>query len=110
MSWLGSSRPSRSGGEHKNLLIEIPGSRLRLARGRRWPMPTSLHMISIPRQRIDHGDLLHREVRYNLDVVLLYDQHFLDAHAVTEAFAVLGFEREGHAFLNFDRVVERPDA
>ena len=44
----------------------------------------SLHVIPIARQRIDDGDLLHREVRDDLDLVLLHDQHFLDAHAVTE--------------------------
>src|SRR5512143_441358 len=72
--------------------------------------PKSLHMIAIARQWIDHRDLLHREVRHDLDVVLLHDQHLLDAHAVAEALAVLGLEREGHAFLNIDRMVERPDA
>src|SRR5262245_32630606 len=72
--------------------------------------PKSLHMISITRQRIDHCDLLHGEVRHNLDVVLLHDQHFLDANAIAEALAVLGLEREGHALLDFDRMIERPDA
>src|SRR6266550_2027107 len=69
-----------------------------------------LHMIAVARQRIDHGDLLDREVRDDLDLSLVHDQHLLDAHAVTEALAVLRLEREGHAFLDVDRMVERPDA
>src|SRR6478752_3201722 len=70
----------------------------------------SLHVIPIARQRIDHGDLLDREVGDDLDAVLLDDQHFLDAHAVTKALAVLRLERERHALLNLDRMIERPDA
>ena len=54
-------------------------------------MPTSLYMVPIAGQRVDDCDLLHREVRNDLDVVLLHDQHFLDAHAISEALAVLGF-------------------
>src|SRR5262245_12104710 len=72
--------------------------------------PTSLHMIPIAGQRIDDCDLLHREVRHNLDVALVHDQHFLDAHAVAVALAVLRLERECHALLDLDWVVERPDA
>src|SRR5215475_4664941 len=70
--------------------------------------PGSLHMISITRQWIDNRDLLHREVRHDLNVVLLHDQHFLDANAVTESLPVLGLESEGHALLDFDRMIERP--
>src|SRR5262245_17515357 len=70
----------------------------------------SLHMIAVARQRIDHGDLLDREVRHDLDRILVHDQHLLDAYAVAEALAVLGLERERHAFLDVDRMVERPDA
>src|SRR5690242_6368434 len=69
-----------------------------------------LHVIAISRKRIDDGDLLDREVRHDLDVVLLDDQHLLDPHAVMEALAVLGLEREGHALLDLDRMIERPDA
>src|SRR5262245_52877833 len=72
--------------------------------------PKSLHMIPIAGQRIDDRDLLHREVRHDLDVVLVHDQHFLDAHAIAVALAVLRLERERHALLDLDRVVERPDA
>src|SRR5229473_738883 len=34
----------------------------------------------------------------------------LDPHAPLELLAVLSLEREHHAFLDLDRVVERPDA
>src|SRR5262249_17531882 len=83
--------------------------------GRAHLFPTTglgwlFHMIAVARDRIDHGDLLHREVRHDLDLVLLDDQHLLDAHTVAVALAVLGLEREGHAFLDLDRMVERPDA
>src|SRR4249919_3198143 len=73
-------------------------------------MPTSLYMVPIAGQRIDDRDLLHGEVRHDLDIVLLHDQHFLDAHAVTETLAVLGLQREGHAFLDVNWMVQRPDA
>src|SRR5947209_7783718 len=69
-----------------------------------------LHMIAVARQRIDHGDLLDREIGDDLDLSLVHDQHLLDAHAIAETLAVLGLEREGHAFLDIDRMVERPDA
>src|SRR6266568_4822631 len=72
--------------------------------------PKSFYVIAVARQRIDNGDLFDREVRDDLDLVLLHDQHFLDAHAVTEFLAVLSLEREGHAFLDIDRMIERPDA
>src|ERR1700722_4043456 len=68
------------------------------------------HVVAVARDRIDHGDLLDREVRHDLDVVLLHAQHLLDAHAVAGALAVLGLESEGHAFLDLDRMIERPDA
>src|SRR5262249_22772064 len=71
---------------------------------------TLFHVIPVARDRVDHRDLLDRKVRHDLDVVLLDDQHFLDAHAVAIALAVLGLEREGHAFLDLDRMIERPDA
>src|SRR5262249_24168431 len=70
----------------------------------------SLHMVAVARQRIDDGDLLDREVGYDLDRILVHDQYLLDAHAVAEPLAVLRLERERHAFLDFDRMVERPDA
>src|SRR5262245_4772656 len=65
------------------------------------------HMIRVARDRIDHGDLLDREVGDDLDLLLVHDQHFLDAHAVAEALAVLGLQRERHAGLDLDRMVER---
>src|SRR5271166_6559056 len=70
----------------------------------------SPHMIAVARQRIDDRDLLDREIRNDLDRILVHDQHFFDPHAVMEFFAVLGFEREGHALFDFDRMIERPDA
>src|SRR5262245_33988323 len=72
--------------------------------------PKLLYVIPITGQRIDDCDLLHREVRNDLNVVLVHDQHFLDAHTVTVTLAVLGLERKRHALLDLDRVVERPDA
>src|SRR5882757_254285 len=69
-----------------------------------------LHVIAVAGQRIDDGDLLHREVRDDLDLVLVHDQHLLDTHAVAIALAVLGLEREGHALLDLDGMIERPDA
>ena len=66
-------------------------------------------MIAIARQRIDDRDLLDREIGYDLDLVFLHDQHLLDTHPVAKPFAVLRFKRKRHAFLNFDRMVERPN-
>src|SRR5258706_15859480 len=60
--------------------------------------------------RVHHGDLLDREAGDDLDLVLVHDQHLLDANAPLEFLAVLGFEREHHAFLDLDRMIERPDA
>ena len=67
-------------------------------------------MIGITRDRIDYGDLLNREVGDDLDFLLVHDQHLFDAHAITEALAVLGLERKRHSGLDLDRMVERPDA
>src|SRR5438132_12469973 len=67
-------------------------------------------LVALAWNRIDHGDLLDREVRDDLDLLLVHDQHLLDAHAVPEALAVLGLEREGHSGLDLDWMVERPDA
>src|SRR6266849_7840792 len=71
---------------------------------------SSPHVIAVARNRIDHGDLLDREVGDDLDPVRMHDQHLLDAHAPAEAMAMLGLEREHHAGLDLDRMVERPDA
>src|ERR1700683_5558586 len=71
---------------------------------------SSLHMIAVARQRIDDGDLFDREVGHDLDVLLMHDQHFLDAHAVAVFLAVLRLESKCHAFLDVDRMIERPDA
>src|SRR6266852_8961822 len=68
------------------------------------------HMVAVAGQRVDDGDLLDREVGDDLDRILVHDQHFLDAHAVAEALAVLRLQRERHAFLDLDRMIERPDA
>src|SRR6266566_1702586 len=70
----------------------------------------SLHVIGVAGDRIDHGDLLNREVGDDLDLLLVHDQHLFDAHPVTEALAVLGLERKRHSGLDLDRVIERPDA
>src|SRR5579864_3906264 len=74
------------------------------------PAPSAARQGRIPRHWIDDRDLLHREAGDDLDLVLVHDQHFLDAHTPLELPAVLGFEREHHAFLDLDRMVERPDA
>src|SRR5580704_8544715 len=71
---------------------------------------TSFHMVAVARQRIDDGNLLDWEVGHDLDVLLVHDQHFLDAHAVPIFLAVLCLESEGHAFLDIDGMIERPDA
>src|ERR1700704_547251 len=64
----------------------------------------------VARHRIDDGDLFDREAGDDLDPVLVNDQHLFDPHAPLELLAVLGLEREHHAFLDLDRVIERPDA
>src|SRR5580693_8804170 len=70
----------------------------------------SLHMIAVARQWIDHSDLFDREVGHDLDVLLVYDQHFLDTHAVTVFLAVLCLQSKCHAFLDIDGMIEGPDA
>src|SRR6266705_2437249 len=84
---------------YSSLSVGNSGRKLQGDRGRR-----------IPRHRIDHRDLLDREVGDDLDLVLVDDQHLLDSNTPLELLAVLGLEREHHAFLDLDRVVERPDA
>src|SRR3989442_4354817 len=59
----------------------------------------------VTRHRIDHGDLLDREVGDDFDPVLVDDQHLLDPNTPLELLAVLGLEREHHAFLDLDRMV-----
>src|SRR5262249_48020306 len=70
----------------------------------------SSHVVAVAGQRIDNRDLLDREIGNDLDPIRMHDQHLLDAHAPAEAVAVLGLEREHHAGLDLDRMVERPDA
>jgi hypothetical protein len=48
---------------------------------------SSFRVIGVARDRIDHRDLFDREVGDDLDLLVVHDQHFLDAHAVTEALA-----------------------
>src|SRR5262249_41881585 len=83
-----------------------------LAASRRPGMTASpsLHVVAIARDGIDDGDLLHREVGDDLGAILVHDEHLLDAHAPAEFLSVLGLEREHHAGLDLDGVVERPDA
>src|SRR5258708_2769992 len=69
-----------------------------------------LHVIPIARYRVDDRDLLDREVGDDLDLVLVHDEHLLDAHPIAEFLAVLRLQREGHALLDLDRMIERPDA
>src|SRR3954471_4332157 len=65
----------------------------------------SLHMIAIAGKRIHDSDLLHREIGDDLDRILVHDQHLLDADPVAEFLAVLGLQRECHAFLDLHRMV-----
>src|SRR5690348_11892767 len=99
---------------HRDTMNHSPDSpapsRGRQQRAACAPPLTLLHMIRIARDRIDDGDLLHREVGDDLDFLLVHDQHFLYAHAIAEALAVLSLERKGHAGLDLDRMIERPDA
>src|SRR6202043_4204498 len=67
-------------------------------------------MIPVARQRVDDRDLLDREVGDDLDLILVDDEHLLDAHPIAELLAVLRLQREGHALLDLDRMIERPDA
>src|SRR2546423_14959409 len=69
-----------------------------------------LSIGGIPGHRIDHGDLLDREIGDDLDAILVHDQHLLDAHAPLMRLAVLGLESKHHPFLDLDRTVEGPDA
>src|SRR5262249_3797893 len=69
----------------------------------------SLHVVAIARDGIDDGDLLHREVGDDLGAILVHDQHLFDAHAPAEFLSVLRFEREHHAGLDLDGMIERPD-
>src|ERR1700731_2678177 len=51
------------------------------------------HMIAIARQRIDHGDLLDREIGHDLDIVLVRYKDFFIHDAVAELFSGLGLQR-----------------
>src|SRR5262245_14203063 len=62
----------------------------------------SLNVIPVPRNRIDDGDLLHGEIRRDLDAILVNDQHLLDAHAPAVHLPVLRFEREDHSRLDLN--------
>src|SRR5262249_6129673 len=70
----------------------------------------SPHVIAVARDGIDDRDLLDREVGDDFRAVLVHDQHLFDAHAPAEFLPVLGLEREHHAGLDLDRMIERPDA
>src|SRR5262245_38512073 len=59
---------------------------------------------------IDECNLLDGEVRDDLGAILVHDQHLFDAHAELVALAVLGLQREDHARLDLQRVIQRPDA
>src|SRR5260370_42406546 len=74
----------------------------------RMPSRTSVR-LSIMSSHHD-GDLFHREVRDNLDLVVVDDQHLLDPHAPLVLLAVLGLQREDHARPDLERAVERPDS
>src|SRR2546426_10439018 len=73
-------------------------------------MRSRLPVTRISRHRIDHGYLLDREIRDDLDSILVHDQHLLDPHAPLMRLAVLRLEGEHHPFLDLDRMIERPDA
>src|SRR5260370_39866227 len=67
-------------------------------------------VIPVARERVDDRDLLDRKVGDDLDLILVDDEHLLDAHPIAEFLAVLRLQREGHALLDLDRMIERPDA
>src|SRR5262249_3136578 len=58
----------------------------------------------------DDGDLFYRKVGDDLGAIGMHDQHLLDPDTPLVLLAVLGFEREHHAGLDLERMVERPDA
>ena len=74
------------------------------------PEDRSFHVIAVAWNRIDRRDLLDGEIGDDLDFFFMYNEHLLDAHAIAEALAVLRLQRKGHAGLDLDRVVERPNA
>src|SRR5260370_20082655 len=67
-------------------------------------------VIPVARERVDDRDLLDRKVGDDLDLILVDDEHLLDAYPIAEFLAVLRLQREGHALLDLDRMIERPDA
>src|SRR5262245_12193761 len=64
----------------------------------------SSHMVAIARNRVDHGDLFDWKIGHDLYLVVVNDQHLLDTDAIAEALAVLGFQRERHAWQDLDGV------
>src|SRR5438477_6822826 len=73
----------------------------------RMPSRTSVR-VSITASLHD-GDLFHREVRDDLDLVVVDDQHLLDPHAPLVLLAMLRLQREDHPRPDLERMVERPD-
>src|SRR5271166_842289 len=60
----------------------------------------SFNVIAVARNGVHHRDLLHREIRDDLDFLFVHDQHLLDAHAVAEALAMLGLQGKRHSGLD----------
>src|SRR5262249_50947066 len=60
-------------------------------------------------QSHDDGNLFHREVGDDLGAIRVDDQHLLDPHAELVPLAVLGLEREDHAGLDLEGMVQGPD-
>src|SRR5215470_4688944 len=86
-----------SSGTRKSCIILRPEAACRTRATRRASEHiTSLHVVAVARQRVDDGNLLHREIGNDLDSVLVHDQHLLDAHAVAELLAVLRLEGKRH--------------
>src|SRR2546430_1611808 len=57
----------------------------------------------------DDGDFFYREVGDDLGAIGVHDQHLLDPHAELVPLAVLGLEREDHAGLDLEGMVQGPD-
>src|SRR4029077_787746 len=83
---------------------------IRSIRARLAALAGLLHMVAVAGQRVDDRDLLDREVGDDLDRILVHDQHLLNTHTVAEALSVLRLQRESHALLDLDGMIERPNA
>src|SRR4051812_3218124 len=82
-NWRGDSRTAACMRDRPECLV----SRTKFSTARR----RSARQRRIAGHRIDDADLLDREVRNQLDAILVHDQHLFNAHAPLQHLAVLGF-------------------